>query len=199
MRREAIYDEVFDAQQQFRIIMDGMAHPGKINKLPSMDIHPPSQLNTGSALIGFALMNSDVTFHVAEENSTAISSYIAMNTSAQPTAIENADFIFINGYEEAACIAEAKKGSLSYPEDSATFIVNVDQLSDEFFADAVKVTLNGPGIKTENTFYVSGIDKELLNEVKNQNEEFPLGVDLMLTDKNSNLICIPRSSQFLMG
>ena len=199
MRREITYDEVFDAQQQFRIIMDGMAHPGKINRLPSLDIHPPSRLNTGSALIGFALLNSDVSFHVCEENSTEISSYIAMNTSAQTTALENADFIFINGYEDAACIEEAKKGSLSYPEDSATFIVDVDQLSDEFFADAVKVTLNGPGIKAENVFFVSGIHKELLNEVKNQNEEFPLGIGLMLTDKNSDLICIPRSSQFLVG
>jgi alpha-D-ribose 1-methylphosphonate 5-triphosphate synthase subunit PhnH len=199
MRREVIYDEVFDAQLQFRIIMDGMAHPGKIKELPSLDIHPPNQLNTGSALIGFALLNSDVSFHVSEENSTTVSSYIAMNTSAQPKAIESADFIFIRGYEEAVCIEEAKKGSLSYPEDSATFIVDVDQLSDEFFADAVKVSLSGPGVKTQNTFYVSGIHEELLNEVKNQNEEFPLGVDLMLTDKNCNLICIPRSSQFLIG
>jgi alpha-D-ribose 1-methylphosphonate 5-triphosphate synthase subunit PhnH len=198
MKREVGYDEVFDAQREFRMIMDCMAHPGKINRLPLMDIQPPSHLNRGSALIGFALLNSDVLFHVSGENNEETSSYIAMNTGAQVAIIGNADFIFINGYEEAATISEAKKGSLSYPEDSATLIVDVDQISDEYFADAVKVVLKGPGIKTETVVYVSGIYKELLQAVKTQNSEFPLGIDLMLADRNCNMICVPRSNQFVV-
>jgi alpha-D-ribose 1-methylphosphonate 5-triphosphate synthase subunit PhnH len=196
MRREVIYDEVFDAQEQFRLILDSMAHPGKVNVLPDMDIVPPAGINKGSALIAFALLNTDVSFYASGANSDDISSYVALNTTAQQVNIHDADFIFITGLHDTGIISEAKTGNLSYPEESATFIIDVENISNQPINDSVLLKLKGPGIKTEEIVYIKGISPDIIEAVKDQNTEFPLGIDLMLTDKQNNLICIPRSNQF---
>jgi alpha-D-ribose 1-methylphosphonate 5-triphosphate synthase subunit PhnH len=196
MRREINYDEVFDAQEQFRLLLDSMARPGKINVLPDMDILPPAGLNKGSALIAFALLNTDVSFYASGENNEEVSSYIALNTTAQPISVGDADFIFINGLHDAWILSEAKTGNLSYPEESATFIIDVETISNQPIDDAVLLKLKGPGIKTEEKIYLKGISPEIIEAVKEQNLEFPLGIDLMLTDQQNKLICIPRSNQF---
>ena len=36
MQRETTYDPVFDAQEHYRLLLDAMARPGKINTLPRL-------------------------------------------------------------------------------------------------------------------------------------------------------------------
>jgi len=198
MRREVNYDEVFDAQQQFRIILDSMSRPGKINQMPQMDIEPPAGINNASVLIGFALLNADVSFFVAGDNSAAITPYIALNTTAQPKSINDADFIFMDGLDDEALIAEAKTGTLSYPEESATIIISVDEISEDVLTGSVKLILKGPGVETKMQVGLSGLNPEILNAVKEQNLEFPLGIDVILVDKDNSIVCIPRSNRFVV-
>jgi alpha-D-ribose 1-methylphosphonate 5-triphosphate synthase subunit PhnH len=198
MRREINYDEVFDAQQQFRLLLDSMAHPGRINLLPDMDIDPPSGLNKGSALIAFALLNTDVSFHASGANCEEISSYIAANTTSESVSVNDADFIFINGLHHEGILFEAKTGNLAYPEESATFVIDVEAISQQPDDNSLSLILKGPGIKTEERLFIKGIHTELLAAVKEQNTEFPLGVDLMITDRQNRVICIPRSNQFII-
>lgn len=198
MRREVNYDEVFDAQQQFRIILDSMSRPGKINLMPQMDIEPPAGINNASVLISFALLNTDVSFFVTGDNSAAITPYIALNTTAQPKPINDADFIFMDGLADEAIIADAKVGTLSYPEESATIIISVDEINEDKLAGSVKLTLKGPGVETEMQVSLSGLNPEILHAVKEQNLEFPLGIDVILVDKDNRIICIPRSNRFVV-
>jgi alpha-D-ribose 1-methylphosphonate 5-triphosphate synthase subunit PhnH len=199
MTREVNYDEVFDAQEQFRIILESMSRPGKLGLMPDMDVQPPAGLNKASALIAFALLNTDVTFFATGDNREEIEAYIALNTAANPVKAEEADFIFINGFHDNSIIAEAKVGNLSYPEESATFVIDVDTISAESLNDSTLLTLKGPGIKGQTHVYIKGIATGVLEAVKEQNLEFPLGVDLIITDKHHNLLCIPRSNQFVIG
>ena len=196
MRREVIYDEVFDAQEQFRLLLDSMARPGKINIMPDMDIIPPAGLNKASAMIAFALLNTDVSFYAEGEGSDAIESYIALNTTAAQVGISEADFIFINGLYDAGIIFDAKTGTLPYPEESATFVIDVDTITEDAGGSELALTLKGPGIETTKQVYINGINPGILKAVREQNMEFPLGVDLMLTDKNNHVLCIPRSNLF---
>ena len=198
MKREVNYDEIFDAQQQFRIILDSMSRPGKINRMPQMDIEPPAGINNAAVLIGFALLNADVSFFVTSDNSAAITPYIALNTTAQPKSILDADFIFMDGLDDEAIIADAKTGTLSYPEESATIIISVDEINEDALAESIKLTLKGPGIETESQVSIKGINPEILNAVKEQNLEFPLGIDVMLVDKDNRIVCIPRSNRFVV-
>jgi alpha-D-ribose 1-methylphosphonate 5-triphosphate synthase subunit PhnH len=196
MKREVIYDEVFDAQQHFRLLLDSMARPGKINTLTDMDILPPAGINKASAMVSFALLNTDVSFYAEGGESKAIETYIALNTAAKPVGVIDADFIFINGLNDAETVFEAKIGNLSYPEESATFVIDVELITENADEAELALTLKGPGIETVKQVYINGINPDILKAVREQNLEFPLGIDLMLTDKNNNILCIPRSNLF---
>src|ERR1700733_991806 len=99
MQTELNYDIVFDAQEHFRLLLDSMSRPGKINVFPSADIFPPEGLTHAAALTGFALLNPDATYYIAGENSDAIAEYLLINTASQRAETAVADYVFIpQGY-----------------------------------------------------------------------------------------------------
>jgi alpha-D-ribose 1-methylphosphonate 5-triphosphate synthase subunit PhnH len=194
MENQILYDEVFDAQQHYRLILDSMARPGKINIIPHIDIDKPMDINNASALIAFALLNTDASFYAAE--GTEVADFIALHTSATLANLENADLVFISGLHEETLVPLLKAGSLSYPENSATIIADVICIGSEKMNDALQLILQGPGVENTATVYVTGLNAALLDELKEQNMEFPLGIDLIITDRDNNIVCIPRSNHF---
>ena len=194
METAIIYDEVFDAQQHFRLILDSMARPGKINIIPAIEIDEPTGFNNASALIAFALLNTDASFCTTKGK--AVAAFIALHTSANKAELQNADLVFVTGLEESDFIAQLKTGTLPYPENSATIIADVTFISNEPISNSLQITLKGPGVKETETVHVAGLNAAILDELKEQNFEFPLGIDLILTDSRNRMICIPRSNDF---
>lgn len=196
MIREINYNEVFDAQIIFRKIMDSMARPGKINNIADIQITPPEYLNKSSALIGFSLLNSDVTFF-SVNNQDEVNEYLKINTSSIPVLkVENASYVFISGNSASEIVRNIKKGELEYPEDSATLIIDVEKIEKLPIGQTFEIVLKGPGVKTEETVYVKGITKEILEEIKIANREYPLGIDVILSDVDGNITCIPRTNNY---
>jgi len=196
MQTELNYDTVFDAQQHFRLLLDGMSRPGKINTFPEMDILPPDGLNQASALTGFALLNPDVTYYIAGDNSDDIASYLLVNTASRQAEISIADYVFLPEEYGPDGLQEARTGTPVYPEDSATFIASAEQITKQLSENSLAITLKGPGVKGEAEVFVRGISTELLDFVKEKNSEYPLGIDLIITDRHNNILCIPRSNKF---
>jgi alpha-D-ribose 1-methylphosphonate 5-triphosphate synthase subunit PhnH len=196
MQTELNYDTVFDAQQHFRLLLDSMSRPGKINTFPEMDILPPEGLNQASALTGFALLNPDVTYYITGDNSDKIANYLLVNTASQQAGISVADYVFLPEEYGIEGLEEARTGTPIYPEDSATFIASARQITEEPHEGSLAITLKGPGVNGAAKVFVSAITPELLNFVKEQNSEYPLGIDLIITDRHSNILCIPRSNKF---
>jgi len=196
MQTELNYDTVFDAQQHFRLLLDSMSRPGKITTFPEMDILPPDGLNQASALTGFALLNPDATYYIAGNNSDDIASYLLVNTASQQAEISVADYVFLPEEYGTEGLEEARTGTPIYPEDSATFIASAEQISEQLHEGSLAITLKGPGVNGEAEVFVSGITPELLDFVKEQNSEYPLGIDLIITDRHNNILCIPRSNKF---
>jgi alpha-D-ribose 1-methylphosphonate 5-triphosphate synthase subunit PhnH len=199
MQRETVYDQVFDAQEHYRILLDAMARPGTINVLPRMSLTTPPALTGAAALVGFALLNADVTFYADGEAADVVTRYLVVNTAARPESPENADFVFAAGTASAALLADMKKGTLPYPDEGATLVASVGALASEVQAPGGKpylaLTLEGPGIRGKKTFFVTGLSSELVAGLQQCNQEFPLGVDLILTDPGHRIACIPRSSR----
>jgi alpha-D-ribose 1-methylphosphonate 5-triphosphate synthase subunit PhnH len=196
MQTELNYDSVFDAQEHFRLFLDSMSRPGKINTLPVMEILPPDGLQQAAALTGFALLNNDVTFYIAGDNQQDIATYLLVNTGAQQAEVDVADYVFLpEGYygEE---LYDARTGTPTYPEDSATIIVQIEFISELPKPGSLEITLKGPGVNGETKVYVGGINTDLLDFVKIQNGEYPLGIDLIITDRENNVIGLPRSNNF---
>lgn len=196
MHREITYDEVFDAQRHYRIVLDSMARPGKINLLPSSISLPPAGLNAASALVGFALLNADVSFCAVGPDREELATYFTMNTASSGVESERADFIFLPKRQEASGLGNIKTGTLSYPEEGATVVADADEISYTHLAGSLGVTLKGPGVEGEKKVYVKGLHPSLLDTLKAQNMEFPLGIDAIITDKENHVFCIPRSNRF---
>jgi alpha-D-ribose 1-methylphosphonate 5-triphosphate synthase subunit PhnH len=196
MTTELNYDIVFDAQEHYRLLLDSMSRPGKINTFPAIEMFPPNGLGQAAALTGFALLNPDVTYYIAGEDSGAIGNYLLVNTASQAAELDVADYVFLpEGYFDNELYA-ARTGLPTYPEDSATFVVNCELISDQPHGHSLQLTLKGPGVPGETTVFVSGINPDLLEFVKEQNSEYPLGLDLILTDRYKNVIGLPRSNNF---
>lgn len=210
MQRETAYDPVFDAQEHYRILLDAMARPGKINILPRLLLSVPVAtqgaitpiFTDAAALIGFALLNSDVSFYVDGPGADLVTRYLIVNTSARPAELEEADFVFSSGHVSAVLIEAMKKGSLPYPEEGATLVASVGALATEpsglgtgNAGSDLALTLQGPGIADKQTFYVHGLNATLVEALQQSNMEFPLGIDLILTDGDGRVACIPRSSR----
>jgi len=196
MQTELNYDIVFDAQEHFRLLLDSMSRPGKINTFPASEIFPPEGLTRGAALTGFALLNADATYFISGGNAENIADYLLINTAAQQAEISVADYVFIlEGYFDES-LSGARIGVPTYPEDSATFVIGCELISGNPHGNSLQFNLKGPGVNGEAGVFVSGVNPELLDFVKEQNSEYPLGIDLILTDDSNNLICIPRSNKF---
>jgi alpha-D-ribose 1-methylphosphonate 5-triphosphate synthase subunit PhnH len=197
MQRETLYDPVFDAQEHYRLLLDAMARPGTLNVLPRLPLTPPPGLSAAAALIGFALLDANVSFHV-EGDDAAVTRYLVVNTSATPGELIQADFVFAGGMTSPALVGVIKKGTLAYPDEGATLVIDVEALAGEaaaLRAPALALTLRGPGVAGEKTFFVGGLSAPLLDALRECNAEFPLGIDLILSDPGHRIACIPRTSE----
>jgi alpha-D-ribose 1-methylphosphonate 5-triphosphate synthase subunit PhnH len=209
MQREIQYDTVFDAQEHYRLLLDAMARPGEIRVLPAEDLTPPPGIHGAAALVGFALLNTDASFCTVGDEE--VSRYLAVHTSAPVAVPEEADFIFIGSGADAddipGLIAQAKRGTLPYPEEGATLVLSVEELSAGQPAGAalpegqpagsadLTLALEGPGVKTINYLHIKGVHTDVLSAWRAQNEEFPLGIDLILADRQGRIAAVPRSSK----
>ena len=196
MQTELNYDTVFDAQHHFRLLLDSMSRPGKINKLEVGEIFPPEGLNHAGALTGFALLNADVTCFAAGPTGDDTVLYFLVNTGSQRAGIEEADYIFLPEKYYSTDLDKARIGTPKYPEDSATIVAAAEELSTEPIEGAMRLTLKGPGVNGEAEVFVVGVEERLFEFVKEQNSEYPLGLDLIITDRRSQVLCIPRSNNF---
>lgn len=197
MIKEIYFDEVFDTQTAFRSIMQALARPGQLQKLDAMKkLNPPKPLNAATACIGLTLMSQDSLFHVEEQQFPQGKEYFSVNTSARFCEISEAAFLYIQGQDSTATIAKAHTGLLEYPETSATVIIDVMAMSEEPMADALALNMQGPGVLDEKTVFIKGINPEILGMIQAKNGEYPLGIDVFMTDKKNQVLGIPRTNQF---
>jgi len=138
-------------------------------------------------------MNGDVSFWTEDES---VREYLAFHTGGRPEMPPRADFVFLTGAGNgAAVVLEMKTGILPYPEEGATAVVDVKGLHKDPFPGSLALRLTGPGVDGSMTVYVNGLDAQVLENTREKNAEFPLGIDLILTDPQGRMLCLPRSSQ----
>jgi len=194
MTRETTYNDIYDAQRHFRVLLDAMARPGRINLLPSVEVSPPAPLTRGAAWIALALLNSDVHFHVGAADEAA-SAYLQANTGSRPSAASGADFLFLNGTGSAAALREAPLGLPAYPEGGATAVAMVGGLGRSSAQGGLALTLTGPGIEHQEQVCISGLSAEFLEIRQDRNAEFPLGLDFMFVTGDGHVLCLPRTTR----
>jgi len=190
-------DMVYDIQKAYRKLLVCMSRPGSIENLEeeSEKIHIDINLFNSTLTLMFMLLDSEVSFKIVSKDEGKISKVVQQLTYAKSKNIEEADFIFILEDADKDMLGEvlidAKVGDLVNPHKSATVIIETNKISNE-----KKFSLQGPGIKNENYIDLQ-LDKTWLDKFYEKNIEFPMGIDIIFTDKNSNITCLPRTTKIL--
>ena len=188
---EAYFDKVFDTQCIYRLTLDAMARPGKLNSLPILNINPPSSLSQSAVAVALTLLDSETKFCVLPHDQGMID-YLMLNTGATSCSLTDAEFLIVIGREEQLELRDVCGGTLISPEKGATLIIMVDNLA--AVGKGVKLLLQGPGIKGESSLCISGLNNSIIKSLISLNQEFPMGIDVIYVDNANNIACVPRSS-----
>lgn len=181
-------NKVIDSQRIFRKILDGLSRPGKIVALDTAFDYRTNLLNETMAVL-LTLLDSEVTFHLVGNDAHATAE-IEIRTLARTAPIAEADYIIVPSlFNAAEAFEKAKIGTLLDPNQSATIIIETQQLSND-----TAYTLTGPGIKDSRTVTIPSANQWLAarNEAVN---EFPLGVDCFFIDQAGSCLGLPRTTK----
>lgn len=197
MIKEIEYNEVFDAQEHFRTLMDAFSRPGSLHLLKTVEINLPEGLYPAAAYVALALMNTDVTCAVHLPNEKEVKAYLSKNTNVGFAPVGEANFLLTSGDADSQLIDSVYEGDPGYPETSGFVIIQVAQLSNEEINESIGITLSGPGIQTTQPLYINGITSEVLAAIQFKNSEYPLGVEIVLCANDGMVSVIPRSSKIM--
>jgi alpha-D-ribose 1-methylphosphonate 5-triphosphate synthase subunit PhnH len=182
-------------QEIFRILMQSMAHPGRVYSLPGQNEYSENNFDYFSGLFS-SLLDHEVKFGIiGAKTSDKLMEYIYMLTRAEHVTPDKADYVIISGGSSDGRITEVSTGTADYPDRGSTLIYFADEIGSD---DGIKMTLSGPGIKDRQTCSVSGVDRKDMEIVKSMNSEFPLGVDIIFIDVKNRITSIPRSSKIML-
>ncbi|PAQ15778.1 phosphonate C-P lyase system protein PhnH [Bacillaceae bacterium SAOS 7] len=187
-------DRIHDIQAIYREVLDAMARPGSIHSIEAQASKEEviSGCYVGTLALAKTLIDTEVTYYLPVAHAE-LNQLFYQHTHAKQAELREADFLFIlrqgNDGELRESLLNAKRGTLTDPHQSATIIVEVDQL----FSKG-DLLLSGPGIETEVEIAIHGSEEWL--EVRAEvNSEYPLGIDLIFIDANQQIVCIPRTTQ----
>lgn len=184
MKKLHSFDEVFDGQKVFRTILEAMSNPGRRVSIAEQAEKMHSDGKVFLA-IGMTLLDNEVTY--AACGNSELAENMALLTLSKEEPLEQADFIFV---EEEAQLAEviekAKCGTLEDPQKSATIIVKTGKDCDK------TLHLYGAGVDGTLQLEVPDVTVKALELRKQQNYEYPQGVDFIFVTADGELFSIPR-------
>jgi alpha-D-ribose 1-methylphosphonate 5-triphosphate synthase subunit PhnH len=188
-------DLVHDLQAAYRKTLESMSRPGLIRNIRQQADKVNMEIScfNSTLLMVLMLFDTEVKFKVCSKREAEMAKLINQLTYAKATEVESADYILVLNDAEPQELEEALRmaypGDLLNPHQAATIIVEADRVNNER-----DLTLMGPGIETECSINVktSGRWVEVRTE---KNSEYPLGIDLIFTDRDANILCLPRTTQ----
>ncbi len=187
-------DPVRESTQSFRVIMNAMAHPGRVYELPAL-LQVPRPLYPATAVVCLTLLDLETSLWMDQTaSSEAVKSYLRFHCGCPISKDRGeADYAIIADGRMPPELNRFRCGDPSYPEQSATVIIQVELLS-----NTQGVNLEGPGIESEIRLQVVGVSDSLWPDIKANNQQFPLGVDVLLVSPAS-ICCLPRTVQVSLG
>jgi alpha-D-ribose 1-methylphosphonate 5-triphosphate synthase subunit PhnH len=182
---------VFDAQAVFRIVLDAMAHPGRVNALPPLAA-PPAPLSPEAGAVLCTLCDADTPLWLdpALQGSSAVRSWLTFHCGAPLIAdTREAAFAALAGPAAMPDLAAFAQGSADYPDRSTTLVLQLPALS-----GGPALALRGPGIERETILRAQGLPEDFVERGADNAARFPCGVDLVLVAAGA-LACLPRSAR----
>lgn len=186
-------DKVLSAQSTFRSVMDAMARPGSVQRIPSA-AGTPAAMMRGSAAIALTLFDHDTPIWLdpAMSATTDVSKWLKFHTSAPVVADSSvASFALIGSPENLPPLDRFAFGSNEYPDRSTTLILQVESLS-----QGALFELRGPGIDGTATLRAEIRPHDLFERLAVNSVLFPRGIDVVLVHDDA-VVAIPRTTRLV--
>ncbi|SHN61565.1 phosphonate C-P lyase system protein PhnH [Desulfovibrio litoralis] len=189
------------SQQVFRVVLEALSRP-----LISQQINSVVDCDANNAPINpilFTLCDMDTTVWIQDSpNKAELENYIRFYCGAKLVDNANeADFVIINDPFTMPALESFKQGSLEYPDKSATLLIVTDLNNKENKANKL-ISFSGPGIKEAISYSFPNLPCSFWKNRKDQEECYPLGVDILFVDSNKetdtykiNILGLPRSTR----
>jgi alpha-D-ribose 1-methylphosphonate 5-triphosphate synthase subunit PhnH len=200
VHRETAFDDVFDSQKIFRVLMESMSRPGSIHRFaPIQYAGTPNGFNPFVLSVLKTLCDTNVTFAIVDEPCRDWTRYVERNTATRITSPRNADYVVCLGNRMPDCFPLVKRGTLEYPERGATVLLVVESirhtLSGEMTRPCGILRMEGPGIKGTRVIALSNLDVEYIHTLARSNTHPPMGIDTFFVDTEGNISGAPRSAR----
>ncbi|OLT14355.1 phosphonate C-P lyase system protein PhnH [Pseudonocardia sp. CNS-139] len=169
------------AQRTFRAVLDALARPGTVHRLPAGPGVPAALLPT------LALADLDTPVAVLTENPDPADA-VATATTAPVTDLPAARLVAALRPLAAGELGTARTGSAAAPEDAALVTLAVPALD-----GGAPLRISGPGIAGTRTLAPVGVPADLA--AARAGAAFPAGADLLLVTPDGQLLGLPRSTR----
>jgi len=193
-------ERVHAVQQVYRQVLDAISRPGKIVQIEAPSFVRREAADAYVIVLGMMLLDQSVSYEVIGDLSLA--EQLQLYTLSRRQSLQDCDYVFLTSTDAATQadvdISSCKRGTFTFPDESATIICRVRELSEgsEGRKGSVKLTMRGPGIVEEQQLVIDGLAGSLVSGWQASNEEFPLGIDWIFVDETGRVACVPRSTKF---
>jgi len=197
--RESAFDEIFDGQAVFRVLLDCLSRPGTVGQIPSLSWSgTPAGFPSSALAVLKTLCDHRVSFAVgSHENRDAWSAYLALNLGCPSRPVEAADYVLMDGVSFDPGFVSLRRGTPEVPEDSATVLLAVPRISAGPSAGGARI--RGPGVKDVAHLGLPGLDPGYVTARESANAFYPQGIDVILLDADGRVAALPRTSRLELG
>lgn len=192
----AFADPVHDAQAVFRILLEAMSRPGRVQALsaPCVDtLGRPEGLAPAVAAMLLTLLDADTQLWIAPSlDSPPLRAWLRFHCGTQWAAEpEQADFTLLTADDaQPALLDRLPAGSDGSPQDGATAMVVVPHI----LTDAGPLRWTGPGIEHSHQPAIDGLSEAFWIWRRAQLTSFPCGVDFVFAAAEQ-VVALPRSTR----
>lgn len=180
-------DPVHDAQHAFRVALEALSRPGRIQRLEGA--LPDVSLGAAQARLLLTLTDESTSVWW-QSGASRLQSWLRFHTGARVAArCEDAAFAAITEGDALPELRHFACGSAAAPEHSCTLLVEVPSLT-----GGLPVRAHGPGIRDGIEIAVAGLPEGFWAEWQASHAAFPQGVDIFFTCGES-LLGLPRTSR----
>jgi alpha-D-ribose 1-methylphosphonate 5-triphosphate synthase subunit PhnH len=174
-------EPVEQAQACFRATLDAMARPGRIHQVRGPSA--PFPLAPATAAVLLTLLDQDTPTWL-DESFVPAGAWLAFHCGISMVAAPQAAFLVASGLPSLDLL---RSGTDAEPEDSATVILQIDDLG-----CGPALRLSGPGLRKPTHLAVTGLPDDFISRWRANHALFPRGVDLILC-AGDRIAALPRS------
>lgn len=183
-------DPALDAQAAFRVLLNGMSHPGRIFRMPPVIPSAPPGLDPAAAAACLTLLDSDTTLWTDLDTGSPVLPWLRFHCGC-PVIDDTArsDFALATAAGRLPPLEAFQPGTDEAPESAATVILQVEAL------DATGgFRLSGPGIPELRSLAVAGLPTGFWNQRHRRCRAFPMGLDVLFVC-GERVAALPRTTQ----